>query len=61
MKRFVPLPLLKMFTENELGVLLAGPGDIDPDEWERCAAQRSRGVCVSVGRVRGEAPTGYGG
>lgn len=35
MRRLVPLGLLKMFTENELGLLLAGPGDIDPGDWER--------------------------
>ncbi|CAM9133251.1 unnamed protein product [Ectocarpus sp. 8 AP-2014] len=37
MRRLVPLGLLKMFTENELGLLLAGPGDIDPGDWERNA------------------------
>ena len=35
LRRLVPLALLKMFTENELGLLLAGPGDIDPADWER--------------------------
>ncbi|CAN0537885.1 unnamed protein product, partial [Scytosiphon promiscuus] len=35
LRRMVPLALLKMFTENELGLLLAGPGDIDPHDWER--------------------------
>ncbi|CAM9232298.1 unnamed protein product [Ectocarpus sp. 4 AP-2014] len=37
MRWLVPLGLLKMFTENELGLLLAGPGDIDPGDWERNA------------------------
>eukprot|EP00903_Cladosiphon_okamuranus_P014905 g13802.t1 len=35
LRRLVPLALLKMFTESELGLLLAGPGDIDPVDWER--------------------------
>eukprot|EP00752_Nemacystus_decipiens_P016811 g15043.t1 len=35
LRRLVPLALLKMFTENELGLLLSGPGDIDPADWER--------------------------
>lgn len=35
LRRLVPLGLLRMFTENELGLLLAGPGDINPDDWER--------------------------
>ncbi|CAN0448343.1 unnamed protein product, partial [Laminaria digitata] len=35
LKRLVPLVLLKMFNENELGLLLAGPGEIDPEDWER--------------------------
>ncbi|CAM9391026.1 unnamed protein product [Discosporangium mesarthrocarpum] len=33
--RLVPLGLLRMFSENELGLLLAGPGDIDPADWRR--------------------------
>ncbi|CAM9611328.1 unnamed protein product [Choristocarpus tenellus] len=33
--RVVPLRLLCMFTENELGLLLAGPGEIDPEDWQR--------------------------
>lgn len=35
LRRLVPLRLIKMFTENELGLLLAGPGEIDPDDWQR--------------------------
>ncbi|CAM9593230.1 unnamed protein product, partial [Hapterophycus canaliculatus] len=35
LRRMVPVGLLKMFTENELGLLLAGAGDIDPHDWER--------------------------
>ena len=40
LKRLVPLSLLKMFNENELGLLLAGPGEIDPEDWERSVRPR---------------------
>ncbi|CAN0029115.1 unnamed protein product [Scytosiphon promiscuus] len=46
LRRMVPLGLLKMFTENELGLLLAGPGDIDPDDWERNAEFRGEASTV---------------
>lgn len=32
-----------MFTENELGLLVAGPGEIDLDDWQRLAFGTTRG------------------
>lgn len=45
LRRLIPLGLLKMFTENELGLLVAGPGEIDLDDWQRLERQlvQSRG------------------